>query len=233
MVVVPCHALGQLLRLRRIRVGAVEQDDVGLAQRIQFFHDALLGSGIALPRDVTHRAVGGDHDADGGMFADHLAGAGLGGKVEGHLVVEPRAFDHAGLVVLLVAHSPLHHVTHAVDEPHPALAAALQLQGHGCFRDEFWFRGHDGAPCRRLRQLGAGTTGLVLDARQQHQLGKPLDKGAFAAAHRANHPNVDISAGACADLAADALLFLICQIALPFPFALCTGQDSGPLVVIV
>ena len=198
-------------------MGAVEQDDVGLAQRIQFFHDALLGSGIALPRDVAHRAVGGDHDADGGMFADHLAGAGLGGKVEGHLVVEPRAFDHAGLVVLLVAHSPLHHVTHAVDEPHPALAAALQLQGHGCFRDEFWFLGHDGAARCRLGQLVPGT----------------LDEGGFAAAHRANHPNVDISAGACADLAADALLFLICQIALPFPFALCTGQDSGPLVVIV
>ena len=68
----------------------------------------------------------------------------------------------------------------------------------------------------------------------QHQLfHETLDKGGFAAAHRANHPNVDISAGACADLAADALLFLICQIALPFPFALCTGQDSGPLVVIV
>ena len=235
VVVVPGHALGQLLRLRRIRVGAVEQDDVGLAQRIQFFHDALLGSGIALPRDVAHRAVGGDHDADGGMFADHLAGAGLGGKVEGHLVVEPRAFDHAGLVVLLVAHSPLHHVTHAVDEPHPALAAALQLQGHGCFRDEFWFRGHDGAARCRLGQLVPGTLprSRWADGGQHQLFHETLDKSGFAAAHRANHPNVDISAGACADLAADALLFLICQIALPFPFALCTGQDSGPLVVIV
>ena len=210
VVVVPGHALGQLLRLRGIRVGAVEQDDVGLAQSIQFFHDALLGSGITLPRDVTYRTVGGDHDADGGMFADHLAGARLGGKIEGDLVVEPWALDHAGPVVFLVSHGPFHHVAHTVDEPHPALAAALQLQGHGRFRDEFRLGGHDGAP-----------------------LHETLDEGGFAAAHRAHHPNVDISAGACADLTADAILFLICQIALPFPFALCTGQDSGPLVVIV
>ena len=233
VVVVPGHALGQLLRLRGFRVGAVEQDDVGLAQSIQFFHDALLGSGIALPRDVAHRTVGCDHDADGGMFTDHLAGARLGGKIEGNLVVEPWALDHAGLVVFLVSHGPLHHVAHTVDEPHPALAAALQLQGHSRFRDEFRLGGHDGTACGRLRQLVPGTFPDCrrADGRQHQLLHETLDEGGFAAAHRAHHPNVDISAGACADLTADAILFLICQIALPFPFALCTGQVSGPLVV--
>ena len=34
--VVPRHALSQLPGLRRVRVGAVEQDDIGLAQRFQF-----------------------------------------------------------------------------------------------------------------------------------------------------------------------------------------------------
>ena len=148
-------------------------------------------------------------------------------------MVEPWALDHAGPVVFLVSHGPLHHVAHTVDEPHPALAAALQLQGHGCFRDKFRLGGHDGTACGRLRQLVPGTFPGCrrADGRQHQLLHETLDEGGFTAAHRAHHPNVDISAGACADLTADAILFLICQIALPFPFALCTGQVSGPLVV--
>ena len=213
VVIIPCHALGQLSGLRGIRVGAVEQNDVGFAQRVQFFDDAFFCGCIACTRNVADCAVGGDHDADGGVLADDLAGAGLGGKVEGHLVVEPRTFYHAGLCVLLVAHGPFHHVAHAVDEPHPALAAAFQLQWHGCFRDELRLGGHDGAPRRRLGQLVPGTfpRSRRADGRQHQLLHKPLDKGGFAAAHRAHHTDVDISAGACADLAADAILFLICQ----------------------
>ena len=67
----------------------------------------------------------------------------------------------------------------------------------------------------------------------QHQLlHEPLDKGRFAAAHRAHHTDVDIPAGACADLATDAVLFLFFQSNSPLPVALRTAPVGvGVLVV--
>ena len=56
---------------------------------------------------------------------DHPAGAGLSGKVKGYFLVEPRTFDHAGLFVFLVAHGPLHHIAHTVDEPYPTDTTAF------------------------------------------------------------------------------------------------------------
>ena len=169
------------------------------------------------------------------MLTDHLAGAGLCGKVKGHFLLKPRAFDHAGLCVLLVPHGTLHHVAHAVDQPHPARPAALQLQGHGGLRDEFRLGGHDGAPRCRLRQLVPGTfpgSGRAGHGGQHQLLHEPLDKGGFAAAHRPHHTDVDIPAGACADLATDAVLFLFLQGPSPLPVALRTAPVGvGVLVV--
>ena len=67
----------------------------------------------------------------------------------------------------------------------------------------------------------------------QHQLlHEPLDKGGFAAAHRAHYTDVDIPAGACADLATDAVLFLFFQSNSPLPVALRTAPIGvGVLVV--
>ena len=67
----------------------------------------------------------------------------------------------------------------------------------------------------------------------QHQLlHELLDKGGFAAAHRPHHTDVDIPAGACADLATDAVLFLFLQGPSPLPVALRTAPVGvGVLVV--
>ena len=139
---------GQNLCLRSIRAGTVEQDDKGFAQRFQLFHHPLFGGQVVFPGDLADGAIGGDHDADGGMFADHLAGAGLCGKVKGHFLLKPRAFDHAGLLVLLVAHGSLHHIAHTVDESDAAFPATLQLERHGLLRDELRLCGHDRLSCR-------------------------------------------------------------------------------------
>ena len=64
---------------------------------------------------------------------------------------------YPGLVVFDISQSAGDDIAHAVDQPHPARPAALQLQGHGGLRDEFWLSGHDGAPRCRLRQLVPGT----------------------------------------------------------------------------
>ena len=117
----------------------------------------------------------------------------------------------------------------------PTRPAALQLQGHGGLRDEFGLSGHDSAPCRRLRQLVPGTlpgSGRAGHGGQHQLLHEPLDKGRFAAAHWAHHTDVDIPAGACADLATDAVLFLFFQSNSPLPVALRTAPVGvGVLVV--
>ena len=208
----------QSLCLRSIRAGTVEQDDKGFAQRFQLLHHPLFGGQVVFPGDLADGAIGGDHDADGGVIPDDLAGAGFSGKVKGDLFLEPGAFDHAGLLVLLVAHGSLHHIAHTVDEPDTAFPAALQLERHGLLRDELRLCGHDRSPCRRLRQLIPGPELCVrrADGRQHQLLHKPLDEGALAGAHRPHHANQDLPAGACPDLPADSgfqtLLFF--QIAL-------------------
>ena len=139
------------------------------------------------------------------MIPDDLAGAGLGGKVKGDLFLKPGAFDHAGLFVLLVAHGPLHHIAHAVDEADATLAAALQLERDGVLRDELRLGRHDGAPRRRLGQFVPRTEAgvVLLDGRQHQLLHELLDEGALAGAHRAHHSDQDLAAGACTDLTAD------------------------------
>ena len=62
--------------------------------------------------------------------------------------LEPGAFDHAGFLVLLVAHGSFHHIAHTVDKPDTAFPAALQLERHGLLRDKLRLCGHDRSPCR-------------------------------------------------------------------------------------
>lgn len=196
--VVPLQADGQAAACFAVRVHAVEQDQVRLADVVQLGDDALLGVQIAFPRDLGDAAVGGDHQAHGGVFPDDLAGAGLGSQVKGHSVVEPGAFDQARGVVLLVAERPVHHITHAVHQPGAETAPARKLHIHRLFGDKFRLGGHNGAAGRRLGQLvgGAGPLGVVFDVGQKHQLGKPFDQGAFSGAHRSHHADIDITAGA-------------------------------------
>ena len=203
-----------------VGVGTVEQDDKGLAQRFQLVDDPLFCRDVVFAGYLADGSVGGDDDADGGVIPDDLAGASLGGEVEGDFLVEPGAFDHPGLVILLMAHGSLHHVAHAVDEPDAALSPALQRQRHRRLRDKLGLGGHDGAPRCRLGQLIAGAELRVLRADGwQHQLfHKLLDEGALARAHRPHHANEDVAAGAGSYLAADCRLldsFLLCQNALP------------------
>ena len=51
--------------LRGVRVGAVEEDDKGLAQRFQLLHHPLLRREVAFPGDLADGAIRRDHDADG------------------------------------------------------------------------------------------------------------------------------------------------------------------------
>ena len=205
-------AFGQLSSkaagIRAVRVGAVQQDDIGLSDGVQLGKDAALRLQISLPRQVGNRAVRCDNEPDRGMLPDDAACAGLGCQIERHLVVEPGAFDKARRFVFLMAQRAVHHVAHTVDEPCPEAAAARKLDPNRLLGDKLRFGGHDGAPGSGLGQLimGTGPACFVFDAGQQHKLCKALDEGAFAAAHRPHNTEVDVPAGALGYVLVDLFL---------------------------
>lgn len=86
---------GKAAGILAVRVGAVQQDDIGLADGVQFGKDAALRLQISLPRQVGNRAVRCDNETDRGMLPDDAARAGLGCQIERYLMVEPGTFDKA------------------------------------------------------------------------------------------------------------------------------------------
>ena len=139
------------------------------------------------------------------MFRDDLAGADLGGEIEGNLLVVPRGFDHTRRVVLDIAQRGGHDIAHAVDHSHPEGSGLVQTDLDGFLRNEFRLGGHDGASGSRLRHFIGGSLYLVLAAhvgndQRFHEL---LDEGGFARSHRTDHAYIYIAAGAFGDVSVD------------------------------
>ena len=61
--------------------------------------------------------------------------------------------------------------------------------------------------------LGAGALCFVFDAGQQHQLRKALDETAFAAAHGADHADINIAASTLCNVLINLIL---CHCSIPF-----------------
>lgn len=112
-----------------VRLGAVQQDDIRLADVVQLCDDTALGVEIRLPRQVGNGAVRRYDEAHRGVLPDDAAGAGLGGQVKRDLVVEPGTLDQARSLVFLMAERAVHHVADAVDEPRLA-AEMAETYGH-------------------------------------------------------------------------------------------------------
>ena len=190
---VRCHGLGP----GALGLGGVQQHHKGLAKLLQLPDHPLLGLQIVLPGDLRDAAVGGDHDAHGGVVADDLPGAQLRRLGHGDLVVVPGGHHHPGRQVLILAHSAGHHIPHAVDEPHGERDPLLHADLHRLLRHELGFGGHDGAAGAALGQLIPGPVPAVavLDIGQHLGLHKALDEGGFSGAHRPHHADVNAAAG--------------------------------------
>ena len=80
---------GKALCIVAVRLGAVQQDDIRLADAVQLCDDTALGVEIRLPRQVGNGAVRRYDEAYRGVLPDDAAGAGFGGQVKRDLVVEP------------------------------------------------------------------------------------------------------------------------------------------------
>ena len=98
-----------------VRFCAVQQNQIRLADFIQFGNDAAFRGQILFTWEFRHTAVRCYNKTDGGVLADDPAGAGFSCLVKGNRLVKPRAFDQPRGVVFFVPKGTIHHISHAVD----------------------------------------------------------------------------------------------------------------------
>ena len=92
-----------------------------------------------------------------------------------------------------------------VDSEHSAI---WQCNFCRFLRDELWFCGHNGPSGSRLRQFIPRPLSFIhiIHTGQHHGFHESLDQRGFAGAHRPDHPDIDIAAGARADLIIDLMI---------------------------
>ena len=192
------HLLAQLPAAGSPWLGAVEEDDKGLANLLELPNHPALRLLVLGPRDIADGAIGGNHQADGAVFGDDLFGANLRRHVKGNLPVKPGGHHHPRLLVFDVPQSAGDDISHAVDKPNLEGSGLIHRDLHRLLRDELRFGGHDGFAGSGLRQLVGSPLppGLAFDVGQHQGLHKPLDKGGFSGAHRPHHPDINIPVGA-------------------------------------
>ena len=136
------------------------------------------------------------------MLLDDLPGADLGGLGHGDLVVHPGGHDHPGRAVLKLAHGPLDHVAHAVDETHREGGPAVQGDIHRFLGNELGLRRHDGPAAAGLGQLVDGPFPAVdvVDVGDDARLHEALDKGGLPCSDRTKHPYEQGAAGPCGNI---------------------------------
>ena len=192
-----------------IGVGRVEEHQERLAQLLQLPDHPLLRLQIVLPGNLGDGAVGGDHDADGGVLSNHFSGAYLGGLRHGDLMVKPWSGDHALGLPLQLSHCSGHHVAHTINEPHLERRRGVHGHGHRLLRNKLGLCRHDGPPGAALGQLIPGPLPAidVVDVGDDQTLHHPFDEGGLSGAHRPHHTDVDIAVGPTGDILIDFALF--------------------------
>ena len=189
----PLHFLGRI----PTRIAGIDNHQEGLAGFLHVADGFALCSNVVLPGNVRNGAVSGHHQADGAVVFHHLLGSQLRRFRHGNFMVKPGRGHHPGRAILLRPHSAVNHVAHGIDEPNPQSGGAVGRNLHRLFRDELGFRGHNGLSRAALGQLIPGpflAIGVVNTGDHQF-FHDPLDEGGLSGSHRANHTDIDISAG--------------------------------------
>ena len=76
----------------------VDDDHKGLAQRVQFPHNALFGFRVGRARHFCDGTVGGHDHAQRRVLSDDFARAQFRGLLKGDVVIEPGRAHHAGVL---------------------------------------------------------------------------------------------------------------------------------------
>ena len=168
-----------------VRPGGVEEDEEGLAQLLELGDHPGLRLQVGLPGQVGDGAVGGDHDANGGVLGNDLPGADLR---------------------LQLAHRPGDQIAHAVDEPDGKGPAPLHGDLHRLLGDKLGLGGHHRPAGAALGQFVPGPLPAVFvgDVGQDHGLHKPLDKGGLPRPGGPHHADVDVPRRALGDVLVNA-----------------------------
>ncbi len=129
-------------------------------------------------------------------------GTDFRGLGERDFIVKPRGFHHPLRPFLHMPGCPVHHKTHAVNEPDADFQILVQPDFGSLLGDKFRLRRHNGLALCRLGQLvGRPFPGVgILHFWQHHHVHKPLDERGFTGPHRPHHPNIDIPIRPCTDI---------------------------------
>ena len=182
----------QFFRIRRN--AAVEQNNIGFSQCMQFGLRPFLRRLIRRTRKIGDTSVRCNKDSDGGMIADDPTRPVLRRLIEGNFLLAPGRLYKARHAVFLKSRRSFYRITHAVNEPHPC-DSVLHFEFRRLFGDKLWLGGHDGASACRLRQFVRVTLFLCACHLREHQLLHELfDECGLARSDGTDNADIDVSA---------------------------------------
>ena len=186
----------------------VDDDHKGLAQRVQFPHNALFSFRVGRARHFCDGTVGGHDHAQRRVLSDDFARAQFRGLLKGNVVIEPGRAHHAGVLAFVQAQHAADQVAYAVYQAHfdgrlIAQGDFRRLVGH-----KFGLRRHDGASRAAHGQFidCAFAAVFALHVREHEQLHKTLDKGGFSGAHGPDYADVYVAVAPKRDIAIQILV---------------------------
>ena len=179
----------------RLRMRGIEQHRKRLAQLLQFRNRARLGARIRIARQIQYASVRGHHHADRGMILDHAARAGFRRFIEGNRPIRPRRGHHPRFAVFIRAQRAVHHIAHAIHQPHARAAGIGQRERSRLVRHKANLIRHHHAPVPALRQFIPHSIQIAaaFNAGQNHKLHEPPDEARFARSHRTDDADVNIA----------------------------------------
>ncbi len=203
------------LCLLTVRLFRIHQNQKRLSLLFQFRYRLFLRLQKILPRKLSKRAVTRHHQANRGMFGNHLFGADLRRLVERNRLLEPRRFYHPLLLILQISRCIRHKKAHTVDQAQANRFSFAELQLHGVFRHKFRLHRRDCLSFSAQRQGIPHLRPLFFrKLRQRQHLQKTADQGGLSRPHRSHH--ADQKLAVCSFL--NITIYRICIHALLSPF---------------
>jgi len=143
----------ELLRFWAVRVHAVQRHHKRFVHLLKLGNHPLLRLDILRTRNFGDAAVGGDHNANGGMVGNYFSGANLRCPGKRDFMVKPGSFYHPFRIIFNVSGSSVYHKSYAVNEPYLGLDPVSKLDFCRLLGNKFRLCSSNGFPARALGQF--------------------------------------------------------------------------------